>query len=133
MLAALIEASRLNRAEGEARWPLDLVGELLDAPFDVALAMIRSLVLGDETQHLPQRFQALAGVTRPAERGLGSPVLGREVRGHDGACYNGCGGDGSIRDQDRWMYLPSAGYTRRRRNGSMRAMYSAVKWFTGFT
>ena len=71
--------------------PLELVGKLFDAPLDVALEMIRPFVLRNDTQHLPQPFQALAGVTRFAERGLGGPILGREVRGHDGNDYSGRG------------------------------------------
>src|SRR5262250_1544314 len=69
--------------------PLELVGKLFDAPLDVALEMIRPFVLRDDTQHLPQPLQALAGVTRFAERGLGGPILGREVRGHDGSIIDG--------------------------------------------
>src|SRR5215467_6381837 len=61
---------------------LQLLGQLLDAALDVALEMVRSLVLGDDAEHLPQRFQALSGVARLAERGLCRSVLRREVGGH---------------------------------------------------
>ena len=63
---------------------LELFGEFLDATLDVALEMVGPLVLGDHAQHLPQRLQALPGVARLAEGGLGGLVLGREVGGHGG-------------------------------------------------
>src|SRR5262245_52751769 len=63
---------------------LELFRELLDATLDVALEMVGPLVLGEHAQHLPQRLQALQGIARLAQRGLGRPVLRREVGGHGG-------------------------------------------------
>jgi hypothetical protein len=64
--------------------PLQLFGQLLDAPLDVALEMVRPLVLGDHAEHLSQPLQALPRVARLAEGSLRGPVLGREVGWHDG-------------------------------------------------
>jgi len=63
---------------------LEFFGQLLDAPFDVTLEMVRSLVFGDHTEHLPQPLQALLRVARLAELSLRSLVLGGEVGGHAG-------------------------------------------------
>src|SRR5262250_1053014 len=62
---------------------LELFGQFLDAPLDIALEMVSSLVLWDRAQHLPQPLQALPGVARLTERSLYRLVLRREVGRHD--------------------------------------------------
>ena len=72
--------------------PLEFFGQLLDAPFDVALEMVRSLVFGDHAEHLPQPLEALLRLARLAECGLRGLVLGREVGGHEGVGPTAVGG-----------------------------------------
>src|SRR5262252_5847408 len=62
---------------------LELFGQFLDAPLDIALEMVGPLVLWNRAQHLPQPLQALPGVARLTERGLRGLVLRREVGRHD--------------------------------------------------
>src|SRR5215471_5845518 len=62
---------------------VEFFGQFLDAPLDIALEMVGSLMLWDRAQHLPQPLQALPGVARLTERGLRGLVLRREVGRHD--------------------------------------------------
>src|SRR5215467_8801238 len=62
---------------------LELFGQFLDAPLDIALEMVGPLVLWNRAQHFPQPLQALPGVARLTERGLCRLVLRREVGRHD--------------------------------------------------
>jgi hypothetical protein len=64
--------------------PLELFGQLPDAPLDVALEMVRPLVLRDYAEHLSQTLQALSRIARLTERAFRGLVLGREVGRHDG-------------------------------------------------
>src|SRR5215510_7057206 len=43
---------------------VEFFGQFLDAPLDIALEMVGSLMLWDRAQHLPQPLQALPGVAR---------------------------------------------------------------------
>src|SRR5215813_12952563 len=63
---------------------LEFFGQLLDTPLDVTLEMVRSLVLGDHSEHLPQPLEALLRIARLAELRLRGFVLWGEVGGHDG-------------------------------------------------
>jgi len=61
-----------------------LCDELLDAPLDIALEVVSSLVLRNDAKHLPQVLEALMRVARLAECGLRGLALGREVSRHGG-------------------------------------------------
>src|SRR5262249_61420138 len=68
---------------GASSGTLELFGQFLDAPLDIALEMVGPLVLWNRAQHFPQPLQALPGVARLTERGLCRLVLRREVGRHD--------------------------------------------------
>jgi len=83
-LGGALGANEKRRAPvpGAFLQPVRRFGELLDPSLDIALQMVRALVLWYCAQHFAQPFEALRRVARLPKRVLGSLVFRSQVGRH---------------------------------------------------